>query len=44
MKPQYSYRTMYLNIVLFYPTLLLGGYLLQNKSMVLSKESRASIL
>ena len=33
--PQYSHRTMYLNIVLFYPTLFLGGYLLQGKSMVL---------
>ncbi len=33
--PTYSHKTMTLNILLFYSTLTLGGYLLANKSLIL---------
>jgi hypothetical protein len=33
--PTFSHKTMTLNILLFYPTLILGGYLIWDKSMIL---------
>lgn len=33
--PTYSYKTMIINILLFYPTLILGGYLLFGKSIAI---------